>query len=200
MTVPARERRPDLLDTAAAVLTADPTASLAEIAAAAGMGRTTLHRIFPTREVLLHALAVHAMERLSAAVEAAEPGTGSAPEVLRRFARAVVPLAAELRFLEAGPAVWDLPEMRSGWYEVSATLEEVVDRGKRDGDLRPDVDTVLLVEVMVGAIWAVGEALRDGRIATEGAGDAVADLVLAGAAVPTTARARRRRGTDGDTS
>jgi AcrR family transcriptional regulator len=119
MTVPARERRPDLLDTAAAVLTADPTASLAEIAAAAGMGRTTLHRIFPTREAAAR-LAVHAMERLSAAVEAAELGTNSAPgaaPVHRPRGGAPGGCAS------SGPAVWDLPEMRAGWYEVSATLE-----------------------------------------------------------------------------
>ena len=38
-----------LLDAAAAVLAVDPSASLAEVAARAGLGRATLYRHFPTR-------------------------------------------------------------------------------------------------------------------------------------------------------
>ena len=180
-------------DAAAAVLSADPTASLAQVAAAAGVGRTTLHRAFATRDDLLRALALDAIERLDRAVEAARPGEGSAPEVLRRVAGSVLPLADEFRFLEAGPDVWNLPELLDGWYRISAVLADVVERGKREGDLRPDVPTVLLVELMTGAIWAVGDAVGEGRVARESAADDVVDVLLGGAATLAGRRAGGRR-------
>jgi hypothetical protein len=45
---PRRGPRPPLLDVAAEVLVADPAASLAEVAVAAGIGRTTLHKHYAT--------------------------------------------------------------------------------------------------------------------------------------------------------
>src|ERR1017187_9529305 len=48
--------RPPLLDVAAEVLVADPAASLAQVAEAAGIGRTTLHKHYATRDDLIHAV------------------------------------------------------------------------------------------------------------------------------------------------
>ena len=47
---PDRTRR-SLLDAAVFVLSKDSSASLSEVATTAGVGRTTLHRYFPTREL-----------------------------------------------------------------------------------------------------------------------------------------------------
>ena len=47
---------PLLLDIAAEMLVDDPAASLAEVAKAAGIGRTTLHKHYATRDDLLHAV------------------------------------------------------------------------------------------------------------------------------------------------
>ena len=56
-----RAARP-LLDVAAAVLVADPAASLAEVAEAAGIGRTTLHKHYATRDDLVRAVGHRAID------------------------------------------------------------------------------------------------------------------------------------------
>jgi AcrR family transcriptional regulator len=58
-----------LLDVATRVLVADPAASLGDVAAAAGVSRTTLHSRFPTRHALLVALAEEALTLVEQALE-----------------------------------------------------------------------------------------------------------------------------------
>ena len=65
--------RQAILAAAVTVFARDPSASLGEVAAAAGVGRTTLHRYFPERSDLLAALAVHVLEQVAAATERAAP-------------------------------------------------------------------------------------------------------------------------------
>ena len=55
---------PSLLQVATEVLVTDPTASLGDVARAAGIGRTTLHKQYPTRHALLVALARDALDVL----------------------------------------------------------------------------------------------------------------------------------------
>ena len=63
-----RGTRPSLLDVAAEVLVADPAASLAEVAEAAGIGRTTLHKHYATRDDLLTAVGNRALDLWEQAV------------------------------------------------------------------------------------------------------------------------------------
>lgn len=185
MNVPSpretRTRRA-ILDAAAALLSTDASASLAEVATAAGLGRTTVHRYYATREALLSALAAQALDRLDAAVVACRLDDGPAPAVLRRVARNVVPMADELRFLDVGPDVWELPEMADRWTRFADRVEALVERGRREGDLRTDVPTAFLVDLFAGALETAGMSIRDGRVAPGEAADLLADVLLQGAA------------------
>ena len=58
-----RDTAAALLDAAVEVLVADPSASLAEVAEAAGIGRTTLHKHYPTRDHLLRAVGHRSIDR-----------------------------------------------------------------------------------------------------------------------------------------
>lgn len=172
-----------LLDTAAGLLCKHSGASLADVAGAADVGRTTLHRYFPTRHDLLYALADDSLLRVEAAVNNAHPEADEPVSVvLTRVATAVLPLATELRFLDIGADVWDLPEMVERWYDVSRPVEDLVRRAKTSGELRLDLPTAWVVDLFVGALWSAAGGIDDGRIARRDAIELVVDTVLHGVA------------------
>lgn len=182
--------RETVLRAAATLLATDSGASLAEIAAAAGVGRTTVHRVFPTRADLLSALALRAVELLSSAITDARPEEGTAPEALERVIEAVLPHADELRFLDAGPEVWDLPQLQDAWWSITVSLDALVERGQREGTLRPDVPAEVVVEAFTGMLWGVWQGVHDGRVAPATASRHVVTLVLAAVTVPKGAASR----------
>lgn len=175
----ARTRRA-ILEAAAQLLSKDAGASLAAVAAAAGLGRATLHRYFPTRDELLQTLALDAVDRLSAAITACRPEQGPVPEVLRRIAEAVLPMASEFRFLELGPGLWDLPELSARWYALTGLLEDVVERGKAEGHVRPGLPTAWVADLFSAALWTAGESVADGRVARRDAPRLAVEVVLHG--------------------
>jgi AcrR family transcriptional regulator len=181
-TEPVREV---VLRAAAALLATDSGASLAEIAAAAGVGRTTVHRTFPTRGDLLTALALEAVDRLTGALTAARLDDGPATDVLARVVEEVLPLADELAFLDSGPEVWDLPQMRDAWWSVTASLDSLVQRGQLEGDIRGDIPAEVVVEAFTGILLGVWNGVRDGRVAPATATRHVVTLTLAGITPPT---------------
>lgn len=64
-----------ILEAAERVLSADPTASMEQIAAAAGVARATVHRRFATRDALIDELTEWAAARFGDAVRRARPET-----------------------------------------------------------------------------------------------------------------------------
>ncbi|MFD2460371.1 TetR/AcrR family transcriptional regulator, partial [Amycolatopsis samaneae] len=64
-----------ILEAAERVLSADPAASMEQIAAAAGVARTTVHRRFATRDALIDELTGWAAQRFGDAVDRARPET-----------------------------------------------------------------------------------------------------------------------------
>ena len=64
-----------ILEAAERVLSADPGASMEQVAEAAGVARTTIHRRFANRQALMDAMVVTAMQQLSEAIETGRPET-----------------------------------------------------------------------------------------------------------------------------
>lgn len=172
--------RDRILAVAAELLAKDTGVSLAQISAAAGVGRTTVHRYFPTREGLIEVLAVESMGAVRDVLVDCRLDHGSAPDVLGRIADAVLPLAAELRYLDTAQGVWELPEVRRVWDAIVDDLDRLVERGQREGDLRADVPAALVVNVFVGALWGVDDGIREGRIAPAGADRRLVAVLLDG--------------------
>jgi AcrR family transcriptional regulator len=102
-TTPAPERRARaLLDHAVRVLVASPGASLAEVAEAAGIGRTTLHKHFPTRDDLVRAVGLRAVSRWEQAVDAVADGPAGG---LRELMTAAIECGPELQFIWRSPTL-----------------------------------------------------------------------------------------------
>jgi len=176
----APRTRDRILAAAAELLARDTGASLAQISAAAGVGRTTVYRYFATRGDLIEALAVESMRVVRDVFVDCRLDDGSVPDVLGRIADTVLPLAAELRYLDTAQGAWDLPEVQRVWDAIVDDLDRLVERGQRDGDLRADVPAALVVNVFVGALWGVDEGIREGRIALAGTGRRLVAVVLDG--------------------
>ncbi|GAA4863804.1 TetR/AcrR family transcriptional regulator [Saccharopolyspora cebuensis] len=133
----ARTRRA-ILDAAVTVLSQDPTASLGDIAAAAGVGRTTLHRYFPERSALQHDLGSDALERIDDAAERAHLARGSAPEALGRLCQELFELGDLLMLIFSDPQF----TQSAAWTEYTASdraIIELVESGHRDGTVDPEL-------------------------------------------------------------
>jgi AcrR family transcriptional regulator len=91
------------LDAAADLLATNPSASLAEIAAHARIGKATLHRYFESHEALVLALALRSLAAIQQAIAASRPAEGPLDQALLRLAEALVPLGDKLYFLLSAP-------------------------------------------------------------------------------------------------
>ncbi|WP_282792258.1 TetR/AcrR family transcriptional regulator [Streptomyces sp. CC224B] len=145
----ARTRRA-IIDAAVALVAADPTASLGDVAAAAGVGRTTVHRYFPERSDLLAAIGHDVLEKVAAATERARLDDGPAAKALERLCQEYFELGDGLTLMFESPqlATW------SGWDEETAADQHflrTVRRGHKDGS----IDTALDEEWVRNLVWAL---------------------------------------------
>jgi TetR/AcrR family transcriptional repressor of mexCD-oprJ operon len=149
--------RSGILAAAASVLAARQGASMAEIAAAAGIARGTLYRHFPTRESLLRALETAA--NVEAGRRLAEANLEQVPvdEALARVVRALVAVGEDFIVL--------LRERRPPEPGFAAPLVALIERGRANGEIRGDVPVATLVEsllVLIGACVRTGRAVGMG--------------------------------------
>jgi TetR/AcrR family transcriptional regulator, repressor for lfrA len=134
----ARSRtRNAILDAAMSVLADNPAASLGDIAAAANVGRSTLHRYFAERSDLLHALARHVHDLSNAAIEHAEPDCGPAVEALRRVVDCQLDLGPIVPFIYNEPTIAAEPELAALLDTGDEVIVDVLNRASMRGSAGP---------------------------------------------------------------
>lgn len=134
-----RERtRKAILDAAVSVFASKPAATLSEIASAAKVGRTTLHRYFPERSDLVDAVAAEATRAVGEAAAAARLGEGTGAEALVRLCHEYFELADLLTVLFFTPGVYQEDSFaESASNDDSVT--DAIERGHSDGSIDPDM-------------------------------------------------------------
>lgn len=177
-----RTDRDAVLDAAGKYLASNPRASTQEIAAAAGISRMTLHRLFPTRAVLMEALGHMALRKVIAAFAAARPEEDDFRTALLRIVTVMIPLAQQYLYLEAEFQLRQDPEIRAASAEFEVMLNRLFRRGQTEGVLRSDFPLPWFSHTLAGLLYAAEEALRLGTIAPRDAVRLVMESFLSGAA------------------
>ncbi|MFF4156679.1 TetR/AcrR family transcriptional regulator [Streptomyces sp. NPDC001678] len=128
-----------ILEVAERVLSEDPTASLAQIAAAAGVARTTVHRRFASREALLDAMAAHAFRQVEEAIDVGRPETAPPLVALHQITANVIQVKSGWRYTVGQPQLRD-PDAVAAHARIFAKGHLLLERAQQAGLLRPDAD------------------------------------------------------------
>ncbi|MDT5297379.1 MAG: TetR/AcrR family transcriptional regulator, repressor for lfrA [Mycobacterium sp.] len=134
---PRSRTRKAILDAAMSVLAENPAASLGDIATAAEVGRSTLHRYFAERTDLLHALARHVHQLSNAAIEHAEPDCGPPVEALRRVVECQLDLGPIIPFVFNEPTILADPELAALLDTGDEVIVDVLNRVSTRGSAGP---------------------------------------------------------------
>lgn len=148
-----------IIEAAFDVFSRDPSASLSEVAAAAGVGRATLHRHFAGRDDLIVALTRIAMDELNAAVQAAVKDAPSWTAALERSLYAVIPLADRNWFLSQERADQN-PEIAAALAAERAELTKAIDQARQEGAFAPDAPTSWIAAAFDSLVYAAWETVR----------------------------------------
>ncbi|MDT0342635.1 TetR/AcrR family transcriptional regulator [Streptomyces litchfieldiae] len=154
------------------------SASMADVAAAAGIGRTTLYRYFPNREALLRSLATTAVAELGEQIAEARLDTVDTREGLIRITRAALSAATKYRAVARTPKdpVAGVQAERA----LGEPLRALLRRGHQDGTLRDDIPVETMSLVYSSLIFgAVAHTLGE-KLGVEQATSVVVTVFLSG--------------------
>jgi AcrR family transcriptional regulator len=166
-----------LLDVAVEVLLADPSASQAQVAEAAGIGRTTLHKYYATRDDLLRAVGHRALDRWEEVVDGVD---GGLPELVA----AIVPIGPHMAFLWRTPMFDHAEDIIERWRTIESRTLAALKQAQARGRLRPEVPDFWLLQTFYSLIYVAAESVHSGHLAPRDAPDLVVDTLLNGLGGP----------------
>jgi TetR/AcrR family transcriptional regulator, mexCD-oprJ operon repressor len=171
-----------ILDGAERLLARRRQPSISAVAEEAGLSRVTVYSHFADRQRLIEAVVERGVRRAMAAIDSADPKSGSAPEALQRLIRASWAEIGHNEQIGRASAAELSPEaMRRAHAAARATIRKLTKRGRREGAFRTDVPVDWLVTSCLALIHAAAEEVREGELDSDAALEAlsvtVADLL-----------------------
>ncbi|MBO9533414.1 MAG: TetR/AcrR family transcriptional regulator [Solirubrobacteraceae bacterium] len=160
----ARRNRERILEAAADVLGADPSAGLPEIAEAAGVSRATVYRHFADVGEIRAAFVAEAREIGRTVLQDFLPTflerkPGMTTDELVGIVREVLPLQHRWTRLIAGEPLPDAPLIDA----FAPTVRAIIRRGQQQGEFRGDLDLDLVADaLMTLALLAVRKVHAEG--------------------------------------
>ncbi|KAB8189785.1 TetR family transcriptional regulator [Nonomuraea phyllanthi] len=154
-----------ILEAGMRLLSADPTASVADIAKAAGVGRVTLYGHFPSREALVDAVLDHAVGVADAVLADDSLDTEPAPEAMARLLRSSWEvLDRHRRLFLAADRVLPTERIREHHEAPLRRVERLIARGRHEGDFRTDLPLGWLVTTFFSIIHSAAQEREAGRL------------------------------------
>jgi TetR/AcrR family transcriptional regulator, mexCD-oprJ operon repressor len=139
-----------ILEAAAGVLAErGQQASMADVAAAAGMARATVYRYFPNREALFEALGRVAVEEAGERLQAGRLDEVPVPEAFGRAVRALVAVGDSFVVVSRESARPDSAEFER---QVASPLRKLIERAQSLGEVREDLPASWLMESLIGIV------------------------------------------------
>ncbi|MEU1178356.1 helix-turn-helix domain-containing protein [Streptomyces sp. NPDC005820] len=173
--------RDHVLRSAAALLTRKATATMDEVAKAAGISRATLHRHFAGRDALVRALEALGIEECETALTAARLDEGPASDAVERLVREIEPAAGLLAFLYTENQLFEGEEQNQGWTRIDDRISALFRRGQLAGEFRIDLTPAWLTEALYGLLASGAWLVQSGKGAPRDFRPMVAGLLLGGA-------------------
>lgn len=143
------------------LLPSNPAATLVEIAEAADVGRTTLHRYFPDRAELLAAVTELALQRIDQAVELAEPERGPFLLAIRRTVDALLEHGPIVMFIYSEPNLF--PDA-ARWEKVTEQEGYLLARlfSRQESLFRSELSAHWATKAFWSLLYAGWELMADG--------------------------------------
>lgn len=186
MTSATTRRRADaernieaILDAALARLGRDPSASMTEIAKAAGVGRVTLYGHFPSREALVDTLFDRSLADAEAVLGAVDVDAGRADEALAGLVRSSWRVLDRQRtVLTVALRVLGPERVRDRHAPVLARLERLLRRGRDEGVFTAAAPPGWQVTAVYTLMHAAAQEVDEGRLDAADAAETLISTIL----------------------
>lgn len=146
----------------AQALVANPGASTTGIAAAAGVSRATLHRVFGDRDALVESVYGWLLDRCNEVFDAAEVDDGEVEPALDRLIEDCYPLAQSYWLLTATPSLERTGDIGERLEQQDLRLERFFARGQTEGVFRSDLSSHWMAYSFSGQVMSAWYLVEDG--------------------------------------
>jgi AcrR family transcriptional regulator len=156
----ARRNRERILESArAAFAESGADAQIDDVACHAGVGVGTVYRHFPTKQALLTELVGQTFRRFTERARQALEADGEPFALIEGLLRRIAEAAAEdvgVQFALASIDWQASTEAQAEQDELIAVIAELIERARRAGTIRPDVEAIDVGMLMCGVVGAMG--------------------------------------------
>jgi len=172
--------REAILDVAIKLLVENKAASMQDIARAAGVGRTTLHRYYPSRDDLMRALIISALADAEQAIATCHLEDDTALEAIERIIDTFIPIGHRFHFLLTEHQFDTDPEIRARTAKLDEIFDALMQKGQQEGGLRKDLSARWLNYTLTALLFVSWEHIRDGYLASRDASRVVMTTFTSG--------------------
>lgn len=175
-----KETREILLDAATVVFSKNPGAPISEVADAAGTGRATLYRYFPSRDDLIRELTLESYRKMDEVLAPVLAKDLDGEELLLGLLEALVPLGDRYYFLLSERTFDKDPEIQALNQQDEQDWIELFEHLKEEGIIAQEVPIAWAISSVEALIYAAWTSVSDGYIASREAHKWVYRTLLSG--------------------